>query len=122
MRNMAYDDYPYYTETYCGKKLSREEFPFWAERASDWIDYLTEYKADGNTLYSEQIKKACCAVAEVVFVNETQGGGIVSASNDGYSESYANTGSQQTAEQRVLNTARRYLSGTGLLYRGVKRC
>ena len=100
---MAYADYAYYLDTFRGNQLSEQEFASFAERAA-------------------KIKKACCAIAEVVFVNETKGGGIVSASNDGYSESYANPNSQQTAEQRVLNVARRYLSGTGLLYRGVGRC
>ena len=119
---MAYADYAYYVDTFRGNQLSEQEFAFFAERAADWIDYLTDGKADGNGPYSEKIKKACCAIADVVFVNETKGGGIVSASNDGYSESYANPNSQQTAEQRVLNVARRYLSGTGLLYRGVGRC
>ena len=110
---MAYADYAYYIDTFRGNQLSEQEFASFAERAADWIDYLTDGKADGNGPYSEKIKKACCAIAEVV---------IVSASNDGYSESYANPNSQQTAEQRVLNVARRYLSGTGLLYRGVGRC
>ena len=115
-----YADYDFYKSVYQGSRLTREEFPEWAARAGEWIDYLTQGKVQTADRYSDRIKLACCAVAEVVFINETKGGGVTSASNDGYSESYANASSSLTAEQRVLMTARRYLSGTGLLYKGVR--
>ena len=119
---MMYADYAYYINTYHGREISERDFPYWAQQASDWIDYLTSGKADIAGAHSDKIKKACCAIAETAYVNETKGGGIISASNDGYSESYANSSNQQTAEQRVISVARRYLAGTGLLYRGVRGC
>lgn len=54
---MAYADYAYYVDTFRGNQLSEQEFASFAERAADWIDYLTDGKADGNGPYSEKIKK-----------------------------------------------------------------
>ena len=63
-----YAEYSYYTDSYGGRALSEDEFPEYAERASDFLNYITRKRLVDN-LPSDQtdlgrIKRACCAVAE----------------------------------------------------------
>lgn len=64
---MAYADYKFYTDVYYGDQISKEDFPRLSERASDYIRGVTKGisdKATGNSL--ESVKKAMCAIAELV--------------------------------------------------------
>lgn len=141
-----YADYEFYAEQFYGAVISEADFPRLSFMASEFIDYYTKGKAetvtDENTLLA--IKKACCAVAEQMQVDDQNkaiaakaaqlaisddGGGEVKSETVGsWSRSYATasdyvkTGQaavavidESTAYARI---AQRYLTNTGLLYRG----
>lgn len=118
---MVYADYVYYTETFGGKMINEADFLRLSRLASAYIDQITfgnaQKATDEIVLY--KLKDACCAVCECLQTEEN-GGEIASATNDGYSESYVTSG--KTAEQKKYETARTFLSSTGLLYAGVRRC
>lgn len=77
---MAYADYEYYEQVYGGNAVSPEDFPRLAERASAYIDAATlnrAAKATGERM--EAVKKAVCALAEVIQNGERLEGRIFSA-------------------------------------------
>lgn len=133
---MAYADYGYYTEVFRGNSVSAEAFDRLAERASEYIDYLTNGKACASF---PEVKKACCALAEVELANErakeavasaAASDGLASESVGSWSRSYhsAATLASQSVEatdalsRQMYNVAFRYLAHTGLLYRGGSKC
>lgn len=64
---MAYTDYEYYAQVYFGSAVSPEDFPRLAERASAYVDAATLHrasKAAGERM--ESVKKAVCALAEII--------------------------------------------------------
>ena len=76
-----YADYAFYTETFYGTAITEEDFPRLSSRASDFIDYYTKGKAakvvkleelDEEPKITPQIKKACCAIAEQMQLDEQQ--------------------------------------------------
>lgn len=112
-------DYAFYRAM--GGTLSEEEFVRLRGKAWAYLDGLTLGRV--NRLLpgpsADRVKRACCAVADEYAAQE-QGGEVVSASNDGYSETYA--GSGQTAPQRLYCAAALHLTPTGLLYAGMGGC
>lgn len=107
---MAYANYDYYSGIYKGT-LSEADFDRLSERASDHIDGRTDYilkKAGIPEELEERVKKACCALAEVICQNES-GGGKVSEKVGNYSVSYA-SGSSRTAEQKMDDIMQLYLA------------
>ena len=118
----AYADYAFYSGEYLGRVITSEkDFAYYALRASEIIDSKTFGRIDEIT---PAIKKACCAAAEELYSAETArtkaASGISSESVDGYSVSYRayNTEAEKTAEKRVNAAIKRYLGGTGLMFRG----
>ena len=110
-------DYAFYQAM--GGALSEADFTRLRGRAWAYLDALTMGLAVPASLpkpYVEKVKLACCAVVDEYAAQE-QGGEVVSASNDGYSETYA--GSGRTAAQRLYIAAALYLVPTGLLYAGM---
>lgn len=128
---MVYADFTYYTDSFMGAAISEADFPRLALRASQFLDYYTLGKAR-KIPGLENLKMACCAIAEKYQIvekaqksaAESLDGDVKSESVGSYSVSYqtANEKAQAviTAQNEVVATARRYLVGTGLLYRG--RC
>lgn len=116
---MLYATYDYYQNIYCGT-MTEDEFRRHIRSASAYLDQITFGRvgalAEGDPLQS-RVADACCAVAEASLLNQ-RGGNVVSESNDGISKTYAGVG-QKTDMQRMYESAALYLSGTGLLYRGV---
>ena len=126
-----YADYSYYTEVFHGDAITKEEFPKYATRASDFIDYFTMGKAAGNAELPG-VKKSCCALAEqyqlidavrkAAAAKVTEDGIIASESVGAHSRSFRSgvDGAQAIteAEKELSNIARQYLLPTGLLYRG----
>lgn len=112
-------DYAFYQAW--GGSLSEADFLRLRARAWAYLDGLTLGRVSrllpGPS--AERVKRACCAVADEYAAQE-QGGEVVSASNDGYSESYA--GSGRTAAQRLYDAAALHLTPTGLLYAGMGGC
>lgn len=60
-----YADYTFYTESFFGSKIPENDFPYFASRATEYINSLTfdEAKADETALAN-----ACCACAEVIYL------------------------------------------------------
>ncbi len=140
---MIYADYDYYTNSYFGRSIQEDDFPRFALRASQYIDYITMGKAEARAEL-EAVKMCCCALAEQYQVIETsqelaqkslsaasESGTEVSSETVGsWSRSYrsggesAQSAAQAAAEGRsiLLDITRQYLAQTGLLYRGGRRC
>lgn len=126
---MVYADYNFYVTSFLGSSIREEDFPRLALRASQFIDYYTLGKSR-NFPELEDIKMACCAIAEKYQIVEMAQRSAVkrlhedvkSESVGSYSVSYqtANEKAQavSNAQSEVAATARQYLVGTGLLYRG----
>lgn len=110
---MAYATYEFYTETYKGNAIPIAEFERLVTRASSYIDNITEGRA---TSYStnDAVKMAACAVAEAWQVND-QGGDLQSQSVGSWSRTYAVE--TKSADARLYDAAKFYLSSTGLLSR-----
>lgn len=65
---MAYADYDFYINKYYGDQIEADDFPKFAERASDYVYGYTQGLSDNvaNTKTREQVQKATCAVAELL--------------------------------------------------------
>lgn len=113
---MVYADFSYYQTEYAGQ-MGQGDFIRLSRRASVYLDTLT-FCAVSQYADSDRVRDACCSVAEAILLNEN-GGGIASESNDGLSITYNAPGKQKTEERRLYEAAALYLTGTGLLYRGV---
>lgn len=140
---MIYADYDYYTNVYLGSAIAEEDFPRMASRASRYIDYITQNKAE-KCASLQVVKDCCCALAEryqMIEASEqlalqsvkagTADTAEVSSETVGsWSRAYrsggdsAQSAAQAAAEGRsvLLDTARMYLAYTGLLYRGGGCC
>ena len=122
-----YADYIYYCSEFFGNKIDEKDFPRLAMRASEYIDYLTLGKAKKYTK-DDQVKKACCAIAEQyaaleMVAESVLSGEIASESVGEHSVTYrssADTSAQ--AKAQCKEAASRYLAETGLLYRGIGKC
>lgn len=135
---MSYADYGYYREEYLGTGLGEEDFPRLALRASEYLDYYTQGRA-AEQAGAREVKNACCALAEQYQIidqaetlawgalrespegreieSETVGAHSVRWKGGGESAAQAQTAAEQ-AGRALAETARRYLAGTGLCYRG----
>lgn len=139
---MIYADYGYYTDTYMGSAIAEADYPRMAARAGRYLDYITQGRAERNADL-EAIKMCACALAEnyqsieaaeKLSLRSLQAGTadtaeVQSETVGSWSRSYRSGGDSaqsasnaaQTARSSMLDTARMYLSNTGLLYRG-RRC
>ena len=122
---MAYADYEQYTNTYFGSMIPADSFYAYAERASEYLDYITLGRCTGKSDLTEVIK-ACCALAEeyyVVDLARADGEDIQSETVGSWSRTYRSKAEVIAgAESRMADIARRYLRNTGLLYRGSRWC
>lgn len=140
---MAYADYEYYTTTYLGTAIKKDDFPRLALRASSFLDYYTQGRAAQNSDL-DALKMACCAVAEQYQSIDTaqalaqkslsasleSDGELQSQTVGSWSKTYRSGGdsaqqalsSVQTAQAALGALAQQYLAGTGLLYRGRGCC
>ena len=141
---MAYADYTYYTESFLGTAIAQADFPRLALRASDFLDYYTQGKAESATDEKtvDALAKACCAVSEQMQADEqakavaakaasaalaAAGGEVKSETVGSWSQSYTTSAdyaktsradSVRDMRQGYANIAQEYLVNTGLLYRG----
>lgn len=137
---MVYADYEYYVNTYLGTSISEDDFSRLALRASAFLDYYTQGKAQNNADL-DALKMACCAIAEQYQIIEasqsvaqkslaysmtSEGAEVSSESVGSWSKSYQSGGNSAAAaasamaayRQAMSDIAKQYLFGTGLLYRG----
>lgn len=100
----------FYGRTY-GKdaKIPLESFHLWQMRAVAEINRITT--EDISDFSDENIKMCVCEVAEFLYENEKRDG-IVSESNDGYSVHF------EKGERKIYDIVNKWLSKSGLLYRG----
>lgn len=138
-----YADYAFYVGTFYGTSIHETDFPRLSTRASDFIDYYTRGRAEvvEDAYDVTLIKKACCALAEAMQIDEQKRnialqametavedgcGELKSESVGSWSQSYttaadymrdSSAGStSKSAEYAGILT--QYLVNTGLLYRG----
>lgn len=118
-----YADYAYYKDSF-GGTLTAEEFNHYARKAERFLNYVIMGEIVDVT---EQIKNAVCAAAEAVaeirasVANIPQG--IKSENTDGYSVTYKDYNTDELAEREkraMYKAIKQELSGTGLLYQGVR--
>ena len=135
---MVYADYDFYTNEYFGRAISEADFPRLALRGSQYIDYITQGRAEAKAGL-EAVKMCCCELAEKYQTIETAqelAQKSLAAGSDGlevqsetvgsWSRSYrsggdsAQSAAQVAAESKtaLYSIAQRHLARTGLLYRG----
>lgn len=122
---MAYADYEYYKSSYYGVLIKDTEFQPLAERASDYIAYITRGRAPADNAPAA-VKKACCALAEVYqgiaraqAAAASDNGELASQTVGSWSATYrSGAETARESEAQLYRVAQRYLANTGLLYRG----
>lgn len=116
----AYADFLFYRINYKGSLIENEKkFEKLANKASFFIDEQTLNRIKEP---DKNIKMAVCQVAEILFREETQNNTnqIASESVGPHSVSYVrNLKTAQEFQNEKIQAVRMYLSGTGLLYRGL---
>lgn len=120
-----YADYAYYQGTYCGSLLTEEQWPAASRAADAYIDRITFDRLQRGAPVDDAVRMAACALAEVAGRYQTAAAertpGLASATNDGYSESYAGTAADLAAQEQaeLQAAADLYLPRTHpLRYRG----
>ena len=87
-----YANFAYYTSAYCGALLTKETFPAAERQAAAYIDCLTFGRLQRGAAVDDAVKKAVCAVAEIVDrytrARAERPAGLSAANTDGESESY----------------------------------
>ncbi len=113
-------NYTFYVEAFHGK-LTEDDFCRLSVPAAAYLDAVTHGRTGEpmEEAAAQKARLALCGLCDALLLNE-QGGGVVSESNDGISVTYAASKTAQSDEQRLWSTVCLYLSGTGLLYRGVR--
>lgn len=140
---MVYADYDFYANTYFGRSIAEADFPRLALRGSQYIDYITQGRAEARAGL-EAVKMCCCELAEqyqmIDTAQELAQKSLAAGAESGlepqsetvaaWSRSYRSGGdSAQSAAQaaaagkaELYAIAQQYLARTGLLYRGGRCC
>ena len=117
---MAYVTFDWYSTDFKGKVIpNADAFDGVIAEAEAYINQITRGKITEST---NEVKKATCAVAEVIYNQAQDHAPTVSSESVGnHSKSYT-TKTVSTAEREAekARKARLYLSGTGLLYGGLR--
>ena len=130
-----YADYQYYVTDYLlgrDPEITETDFPFFERLAEKEVNNRTYGRIVADqTVLTDDVKNCICAVTEFLWEansldkdNFANGGGqLVSYSNDGDSGSYdlsqSDYSSLAARQTKISSLVSFYLSGTGLLYRGV---
>lgn len=118
----AFTDEAFYREQYlCGREPAvTSAFAFYAAQATAIIKQYTLDNVDEDNI-PEEVKMCCCELAESIYTAEQSGAkGVAAESVGGWSVSYESSEQRrQTAAVGVRDIVYKWLSGTGLLYRGV---
>lgn len=122
---MAYADYNYYTSTFLGNAVPATAFAAVAERASEYVDYITRNKVDSANV-PDAVKRAVCALAENYYILDqtrsdaiSDGRELKSQTVGSWSRTYLSGSEASEGYEAMMKTiAERYLANTGLLYRG----
>lgn len=120
-----YADYQWYMCKYLqGREAAvpTSAFAYYARLATQEIKRFTGDNVNECEI-SEEVKMCCCEVAELVYDHEQKNAqnGVSSESVGGWSRSYESTENRnQIFGTAVRDCVYKWLSGTGLLYRGVR--
>lgn len=120
----VYANYEFYSDDYSGVKIEPDDFSAAALHATQYIKYITLGRSDSYD--GDELKYATCEIAEVyaeLFALRS-GNEIKSENTDGYSVSYVTQGKDGESREdlfrrRAYTIANKWLSLTGLLYRGI---
>ncbi|HCR73248.1 MAG TPA: hypothetical protein DIW26_02305 [Ruminococcus sp.] len=100
-------------QNYRGHLINSDDFPYYSERASDFIDSITfsRLKTEDYSEYDECIKKCCCALAEITDRHEKlkSSCGKASETIGKYSVSYQTVQSDDSFRNDMLKTAKMHL-------------
>lgn len=141
---MVYADYEYYKNVYFGTAIKEDDFKRLSMRASAYIDYYTQGRAEKHAEL-DAVKMCCCDLAEqyqvienaqalaqksLAYSMESTGPEASSESVGSWSKSYRSGGESaaqysaaaDNSKQMLASVVRQYLAGTGLLYRGGRCC
>lgn len=119
-----YADEQFYEENYLlGRKaVINTAFPYFSKLASQEIKRFTGSNIDEDNI-PECVKMCCCEVAETIYKSEETANehrGVSSESVGGWSRSYEGTDeTMQVMQKNIKSIVYKWLSGTGLLFRGV---
>ena len=73
---MAYADFTFYTESFYGDTLTKENANKWLERASDKLDAFTFRRLTSafptEAAHVVKVKKAVCAIADALYLIDLQ--------------------------------------------------
>lgn len=136
---MVITDYVFYTGAYFGDIIPEDSFPKYERLAEDELHLITGGKLKGLRSYPEEVKRAVCALAEIVFqvdeekrntgtgaanhgkIVKTVSSGNESISYDVQKSEFSEAAVSRKLRNRLFQEAvTRYLSGTGLLYAGLE--
>lgn len=114
-----YVDFTYYVNSFGGNTIPEASFLSYERKARTFLDNITFNKLQIDaTLITDTVKECLCEIMECNYKFDKDGGIKISESVGSQSVSYQiNQG--DTEFNRYYKIARRYLSHTGLLYRGV---
>lgn len=114
---MVYADYTYYTEQFGGQNVPEAAFLSLARKANNYLDYVTFGRLRSLQNQSDEAKDACCALVELLYKAEEEGGKAIASETVGkHSVSYVE---QESIKQQMYSLVSQYLAHTGLMYRGV---
>lgn len=123
-----YADKKFYAEKYLlGKESVIEErsIDFFLRKALQTVKPHIIGNIDEGGEIPELLKMCQCEVAEILYKEdrrEEQSGGVTSESVAGWSKSYENSEQLNLqTEKKIVSCIYSWLSGTGLLYKGVRR-
>lgn len=123
-----YVPYEFYKQTF-GDTIPETDYPKVEAHAESILRYMTFINGDIFAEECDDVKKAVCAAAEVIYQQSSLGSGMIasagsvkSVNNDGYSVSFATEKADgQTSEvflqRKVYNAVSVYLMHTGWLCR-----
>lgn len=121
---VIYADENFYKKEYLQGKAAAitAAFPYYFREASQVIKkYVFDNIDDENP--PEEVRMCCCEIAELAYKRDqsAQSDGVSSESVQGWSKSYESTESRRNAfDKAVRECIYKWLSGTGLLYRGIR--
>lgn len=122
---MLYADYNFYITKYAmGAGIVEPAlFNRYALRASQKIKEYTGANVDENNV-PECVKMCCCDLAELFYKTEKaerENGGVKSETVGDWSKTYESAQEREShISKKIQNAIYMWLSGTGLLYRGIR--
>lgn len=122
---MIYADETYYNSEYLAGKQAviTAAYTYYFREASRILDTITFGNIKENDI-TDEVRMCCCELAESLYTSEKEqakSAGKTSESVQGWSVSYTSQADQQTQlNGKVGDIVTKWLSGSGLLFSGVR--